>query len=200
MPDPFYKANGVPLTKEQSFGTVNGPAKLLFGEYELGKMVGRGAFAKVYHARQIPTGKSVAVKVLCKPRIVKSGTFMNVRREIVSMRRIQHPHVVKLIDVMASRSKIYLVLEYLKGGELFPRISAKGKLSEDSARNLFRQLLSAVAFCHSRGVFHRDLKLENLLLDEFGKLKVFHFIIPGGKNSFYVVFVESLRLMEYMFG
>lgn len=175
MPGPFSKANGVPLTREQSFGTTNGPAKLLFGKYELGKMVGCGAFAKVYRGRQLSTGQSVALKVLSKQRIVKSGMFINVRREIVSMRRIRHPHVVKLIDVMASQSKIYLVLEYIKGGELFPRISAKGKLNEDSTRDLFRQLLSAVAFCHSRGVFHRDLKLENLLLDEFGKLKVFHF-------------------------
>ncbi|KAJ4779998.1 CBL-interacting Serine/Threonine-kinase [Rhynchospora pubera] len=175
MPDPFTKANGVALSREQSLSSTKGPAKLLFGKYELGKMVGCGAFAKVYHARQFPTGQSVALKVLSKPRIMKSGMFINVRREIVCMRRIQHPHVVKLIDVMASQSKIYLVLEYIKGGELFPKISSKGRLPEDSARDLFRQLLSAVAFCHSRGVFHRDLKLENLLLDEFGKLKVSDF-------------------------
>ncbi|XP_078180852.1 CBL-interacting serine/threonine-protein kinase 14-like [Carex rostrata] len=175
MPDLFSKANGVALTREQTLSSTNGPAKLLFGKYELGKMVGCGAFAKVYHARQVPTGQSVALKVLSKPRIVKSGMYINVRREIVSMRRIRHPHVVKLIDVMASQSKIYLVLEYIKGGEMFRGISTKGKLNEDSARDLFRQLLSAVAFCHSRGVFHRDLKLENLLLDEFGKLKVSDF-------------------------
>ncbi|ONK77216.1 uncharacterized protein A4U43_C02F4280 [Asparagus officinalis] len=91
------------------------------------------------------------------------------------MRRLRHPHVVCLHEVLATRSKIYFVMEFLKGGELFARVSNKGRLPEDISRSFFQQLISAVAFCHSRGIFHRDLKPENILLDEFGRIKVSDF-------------------------
>jgi len=90
------------------------------------------------------------------------------------MRLVRHPNVVELFEVMASKTKIYFVMEYAKGGELFGKV-AKGKLKEDVARRYFQQLISAVDYCHSRGVYHRDLKPENLLLDENGNLKVSDF-------------------------
>ncbi|KAJ3680935.1 hypothetical protein LUZ60_015424 [Juncus effusus] len=174
MPDPIKAGTGdpPPLTSEPSF---TGTSKILFGKYETGRLLGCGAFAKVYHARIIPSGQSVALKILNKARIVNSGLMLNVRREIFSMKRVKHKNIIRLIDVMATKTKIYLVLEFARGGELFSKISAKGRLTEESARFLFRQLISAVAFCHSRGVFHRDLKPENLLLDEFGNLKISDF-------------------------
>ncbi|KAE8689851.1 hypothetical protein F3Y22_tig00110931pilonHSYRG00187 [Hibiscus syriacus] len=90
------------------------------------------------------------------------------------MRIIKHPKVVQLYQVMASKSKIYFVMGYVRGGELFNKV-AKGKLKEDVARRYFQQLVAATDFCHSRGVYHRDLKPENLLLDENGNLKVSDF-------------------------
>ncbi|URE04058.1 hypothetical protein MUK42_03743 [Musa troglodytarum] len=107
---------------------------------------------------------SVALKVLSKHKLLRSGLAGNVRREICAMRRLCHPNILRLLDVLASRSRIYLVLELAKGGELFSRLAGRGRLTEDVARPIFHQLLSAVAYAHVHGVFHRDLKPENLLL------------------------------------
>ncbi|KAF3447980.1 hypothetical protein FNV43_RR08687 [Rhamnella rubrinervis] len=146
----------------------------LFGKYELGRLLGYGAFAKVYHARDISSGQSVAIKAVSKTKILKGGLTANVKREISIMRRLRHPHIVKLIEVLATKTKIYFVMEFAKGGELFAKV-AKGRFSEDLSRRYFQQLITAVGYCHSRGVFHRDLKPENLLLDENWDLKVSDF-------------------------
>lgn len=146
--------------------TVEGPAEInLFGKYELGKLLGYGAFAKVYHARNIRTGQSVAIKAVCKQKALKEGLTAQLKREISIMHRLHHSHIVRLFEVLATKSKVYFVLEFAKGGELFTKVS-KGRFSEDLSRRYFQQLISAVGFCHSRGVFHRDLKPENLILDE----------------------------------
>ena len=142
--------------------------------YELGKLLGQGTFAKVHHARNLKTGMSVAIKIIDKEKVLKVGLIDQIKREISVMRLVKHPNVVELYEVMASKTKIYFVMEYVKGGELFNKV-AKGKLKEDVARKYFQQLISAVDYCHSRGVFHRDLKPENLLLDEQGNLKVSDF-------------------------
>ncbi|XWS22095.1 hypothetical protein CRYUN_Cryun29cG0005100 [Craigia yunnanensis] len=146
----------------------------LFGKYEIGKLLGCGAFAKVYHARNVRTGQSVAIKAVSKQKVFRGEFMVQVKREIAIMRRLQHPNIVKLIEVLATKTKIYFVMEFAKGGELFTRIS-RGRFSEDLSRRYFQQLISAVGFCHSRGVFHRDLKPENLLLDENWNLKVSDF-------------------------
>lgn len=146
----------------------------LFGKYELGKLLGCGAFAKVYHGRNVGTGQSVAIKAVSKQKIMKGGFTAHVTREISIMRRLRHPHIVKLHEVLATKSKIYFVMEFAKGGELFGKI-LKGRFSEDLSRRYFQQLITAVGYCHDRGVFHRDLKPENLLLDENWNLKVSDF-------------------------
>ncbi|KAJ7942500.1 Non-specific serine/threonine protein kinase [Quillaja saponaria] len=147
---------------------------VLMHRYELGKLLGQGTFAKVYHARNLKTGMSVAIKIIDKKKVVKVGMIHLIKREISVMRLVRHPNVVELYEVMASKTKIYFVMEYAEGGELFNKV-AKGKLKEDVARRYFQQLISAVDSCHSRGVSHRDLKPENLLLDENGNLKVSDF-------------------------
>ncbi|KAG8374471.1 hypothetical protein BUALT_Bualt11G0135800 [Buddleja alternifolia] len=146
----------------------------LLKKYELGKLLGCGAFAKVYHARDLRTGQSVAIKSISKHRIIKGNLTANVKREIFIMRGLRHPHIVRLHEVLATKTKIYFAMEFAKGGELFAKI-AKGRFSEDLSRRYFQQLISAVSYCHSHGVFHRDLKPENLLLDENWELKVTDF-------------------------
>ncbi|XWS13066.1 hypothetical protein CRYUN_Cryun36dG0005600 [Craigia yunnanensis] len=146
----------------------------LFEKYKIGKLLGCGAFAKVYHARNVRTGQSVAIKAMSKQKVFKGGFMAQIKREIAIMRRLHHPNIVKLIEVLATKTKIYFVMEFAKGGELFTRI-ARGRFSEDLSRRYFQQLISAIGFCHSRGVFHRDLKPENLLLDENCNLKVSDF-------------------------
>ncbi|KAJ8466715.1 hypothetical protein OPV22_029267 [Ensete ventricosum] len=161
----------------ESSGGAPPPAKVIFGKYELGRVLGRGASAKVYYARHIVSGRSVAIKVFPKPgRPSSSGSSSDsFIREISALRLLRHPHIVRLHEVLASRSSVYLVLELAKGGELISRVHDQGRLSDDLTHRLFHQLLSAVAYSHSRGVFHRDLKPENLLLDDTGDLKVSDF-------------------------
>ncbi|XP_047941330.1 CBL-interacting serine/threonine-protein kinase 25-like [Salvia hispanica] len=147
---------------------------IVFGKYEMGRLLGKGTFAKVYHGRDLKTSESVAIKVISKDQVQKEGLMEQITREISVMRLVRHPNVVEIKEVMATKQKIFFVMEYVQGGELFAKV-ARGKLKEDVARKYFQQLVSAVDFCHSRGVSHRDLKPENLLLDEDGNLKVSDF-------------------------
>ncbi|CAL9110860.1 unnamed protein product [Musa textilis] len=153
----------------------SGARKLVFGKYEMGRVLGKGTFGKVYYGRELRSGESVAIKVIDKEQIRRqAGMMEQIQREIAVMRLVRHPNVVELREVMATRSRIFFVMEYVRGGELFARV-VRGRLPEDQARRYFHQLISAVDFCHSRGVSHRDLKPENLLLDEHGDLKVSDF-------------------------
>ncbi|MCO5560923.1 hypothetical protein L7F22_047200 [Adiantum nelumboides] len=145
------------------------------GKYELGRVLGEGNFAKVKFAKDTLSGQHVAVKILDKDKVFKDKMVEQIKREICTMKLVKHPNVVQLIEVMASKTKIYFVMEYVTGGELFSKINRQGKLKEEDARKYFHQLINAVDYCHSRGVYHRDLKPENLLLDSHGNLKISDF-------------------------
>lgn len=151
-------------------------------KYDMGRVLGQGTFAKVHHARNRQTGESVAIKVIDKEKIVKIGLIEQMNREISVMRLVPHPNVVRIYEVMATRAKIYMVMEYARGGELFNKV-ARGRLKEEAARRYFQQLIAAVDFCHSRGVYHRDLKPENLLLDGSRNLKVSDFGLSALEES-----------------
>ncbi|XP_068480243.1 CBL-interacting serine/threonine-protein kinase 9-like isoform X2 [Phaseolus vulgaris] len=148
---------------------------MVVGKYELGKTIGEGSFAKVKLARNVKSGNKVAIKILDRKHVLRHNMMEQLQREISTMKLINHPNVAKIFEVMASKTKIYIVLELLDGGELFDKIAAKGRLKEDEARTYFQQLINAVDYCHSRGVYHRDLKPENLLLDSNSVLKVSDF-------------------------
>ncbi|MBA0779208.1 hypothetical protein Gotri_003482 [Gossypium trilobum] len=145
------------------------------GKYELGRTLGEGTFAKVKFARNVETQENVAIKILDKEKVLKHKMISQIKREISTMKLIKHPNVIRMFEVMASKTKIYIVLEFVTGGELFDNIARRGRLKEDDARTYFHQLINAVDYCHSRGVYHRDLKPENLLLDANGVLKVSDF-------------------------
>ncbi|KAI5680820.1 hypothetical protein M9H77_02047 [Catharanthus roseus] len=145
------------------------------GKYEVGRTIGEGTFAKVKFAQNTETGESVAIKVMAKSTILKHKMVDQIKREISIMKIVRHPYIVRLHEVLASRTKIFIVLEFVTGGELFDKIVNQRRLSENEARQYFQQLIDAVAHCHSRGVYHRDLKPENLLLDSQGSLKVSDF-------------------------
>ncbi|CAI9760079.1 unnamed protein product [Fraxinus pennsylvanica] len=145
------------------------------GRYELGRTLGEGSFAKVKFARNVETGESVAIKILDKEKVFIHKMIGQIKRKISTMKLIRHPNVIRMYEVMASKTKIYIVMEFVTGGELFDKIATKGRMKEDEARKYFQQLINAVDYCHSRGVYHRDLKPENLLLDANGILKVSDF-------------------------
>ncbi|KAL6607881.1 hypothetical protein ACP70R_040944 [Stipagrostis hirtigluma subsp. patula] len=147
----------------------------LLGAYELGRTVGEGNFGKVKQARHRATGAHFAVKILDRAKILSQRIDDQIRREIATLKLLKHPNVVRLHEVAASKTKIYMVLEFVNGGELFDKIAAKGKLSEEEARRLFQQLIDGVSYCHEKGVYHRDLKPENVLVDRNGNIKISDF-------------------------
>ncbi|KAL5190324.1 CBL-interacting serine/threonine-protein kinase 8 [Glycine soja] len=140
------------------------------GKYEIGRTIGEGTFAKVKFAQNTETGESVAMKVLDRSTIIKHKMADQIKREISIMKLVRHPYVV-----LASRTKIYIILEFITGGELFDKIIHHGRLSETDSRRYFQQLIDGVDYCHSKGVYHRDLKPENLLLDSLGNIKISDF-------------------------
>ncbi|KAF8720126.1 hypothetical protein HU200_024908 [Digitaria exilis] len=151
--------------------------KVLQGRYELGRVLGKGGSSKVYRARDVRTGVHVAAKAVRKPHHPCSpedaaAARRSVERELAALRRVRgHPHVVRLLDVLASRSTVYLVLDLARGGSVQSALEERGRSDEPVARRLFGQLVSALSHAHARGVFHRDVKPDNLLLDERGDLK-----------------------------
>ncbi|KQK14076.1 hypothetical protein BRADI_1g14200v3 [Brachypodium distachyon] len=158
----------------------------LLGKYELGRLLGRGTFAKVYHARCLAGGDSVAVKVLDKPGLAATGMDeARVLGEVAAMRRLRHPNVLRLHEVLATRSKVYLVMELATGGDLLSRLASlpSRRLPEHAARRVFLQLASALIYCHARGVSHRDVKPQNVLLDAEGNLKVCDFGLAAVPES-----------------
>ncbi|KAI8342579.1 kinase-like domain-containing protein, partial [Chlamydoabsidia padenii] len=133
----------------------------LFGNYRLVKTLGVGEFGKVKLGIHSETKQKVAIKVIKKKDAVSK--IAKVEREIQILKSLRHPHIVKLIEVVETDTHIGIVLEYASGGELFEYVLSHRSLDEDTAKNLFAQLISSVNHMHGKGIAHRDLKLENLL-------------------------------------
>ncbi|XP_051861375.1 uncharacterized protein LOC117571311 isoform X3 [Drosophila albomicans] len=147
---------------------------LRVGYYELEKTIGKGNFAVVKLATNIVTKTKVAIKIIdktCLNEEYLSKTF----REIAILKSLRHPHITRLYEVMESQSMIYLVTEYAPNGEIFDHLVANGRMKEPEAARVFTQLISAVHYCHQRGVVHRDLKAENVLLDKDMNIKLADF-------------------------
>ncbi|EJD08478.1 Pkinase-domain-containing protein [Fomitiporia mediterranea MF3/22] len=136
------------------------------GNYTLGRVIGEGTYGKVRLGTHRLTSTRVAIKQI--PKAMSAA----LTREIHHHRRLHHPHVCKLYEVIATESTIWLVTELCSGGELFDYLAEKGRLSEEESRAIFGQLCLAVGYIHEKGVVHRDLKLENVLLDERCRIKL----------------------------
>ncbi|KAK1276016.1 CBL-interacting serine/threonine-protein kinase 21 [Acorus gramineus] len=145
------------------------------GKYQIGRTIGEGSFAKVKVAVNVETLQNVAVKIIDKHKVLEQKLVHQVKREISTMKLLNHPNIVRIYEVIATRSKIYIIMEYISGGQLSDKLFYLKRLSENEARKCFQQLIDAIDYCHSRGVYHRDLKPENLLLDSKGNLKVTDF-------------------------
>ncbi|NWH74625.1 MELK kinase, partial [Piaya cayana] len=141
--------------------------------YEIHETIGTGGFAKVKCGRHRLTGEQVAIKIMDK--LALGDDMHRVKLEIDAMKNLSHQHICQLYHVMETSQKIFMVLEYCPGGELFDYIISKDRLSEEEARVFFRQIVSAIAYIHSQGYAHRDLKPENLLIDEEHNLKLIDF-------------------------
>ncbi|CAK4468231.1 unnamed protein product [Aphanomyces euteiches] len=136
----------------------------VLGDYVLGKTIGRGTFGKVKIGMHLSTGEKVAVKILEKCRILEIADAERVAREIKILKRNFHSNVIQLYQVIDTSEAIYLVMEYIDGGEMFEYIVKHHRIREKEAVYMFLQIVEALDYLHQNDVTHRDLKPENLLL------------------------------------
>lgn len=155
------------------------------GAYKLGKTLGKGTYGKVKLGVHMETGEQVAVKIV---HTNTEKSKKQLEREISIISKLKHQNIVKMYEALYHEDCIYLILEYVGGGELFDYIMGRGRINEKMAIKFFRQMVSAVGYCHKNGVCHRDLKPENLILDEEGNIKIndfglSNFFVPGSLLS-----------------
>ncbi|KAI9263577.1 kinase-like domain-containing protein [Helicostylum pulchrum] len=148
------------------------------GDYWLGKTLGRGSSGRVKIGIHKVTGEKVAIKIISKSHLAANASVEKaVKREIAVMKLISHPNIMSLLDVidLSDSPNLYLVLEYVQGGELFEYLVSQGRLSEQEARKYFQQIIIGLDYCHRHLICHRDLKPENLLLDREKNIKIADF-------------------------
>ncbi|KRX57986.1 NUAK family SNF1-like kinase 1 [Trichinella sp. T9] len=143
--------------------------------FEIVKKLGSGTYGKVSLAIDHRTSEQVAIKVIKKLSIENSQDLLRIRREIQVMSMLKHPNIIEIKEVFENDEKIVIIMEYASGGELYDYVSNCGPLAESEVRRMFRQIVSAVYFCHKNNVAHRDLKLENILLDKNMNAKIADF-------------------------
>ncbi|KAI0397709.1 hypothetical protein F5Y17DRAFT_454861 [Xylariaceae sp. FL0594] len=188
-----------------SSGASSGNRKTHIGPWQLGKTLGKGSAARVRLARHRTTHEVVAVKILAKnmTQLTAAGSMaeldkwdrtrdefnaqrqmpLSIEREVAILKLIDHPNIVKLYDIWENRAEIYLVLEYLDGGDLFTYINQCGPLPEFEVMGYFRQILCALEYVHSFSICHRDLKPENILMKSNGVVKIADFGMAAIQQS-----------------
>lgn len=146
------------------------------GDYKILRKLGSGTTCKVKLAQQESTGEYYAIKIVKKSHFAeKPNLESKIYREISLMRMADHPHIIKLHDVLESTRHIYIVLEYAPNGELFDFLVKSKCFTEDVAIDMFRQIIYAVEYLHQHKICHRDLKPENILLDKNNRIKIADF-------------------------
>ncbi|KAJ9171289.1 hypothetical protein P3X46_014678 [Hevea brasiliensis] len=144
-------------------------------DFEIGKPLGKGKFGRVYLAREVKSKYIVALKVIFKEQIEKYRIHHQLKREMEIQTSLRHPNILRLYGWFHDDERIFLILEYAHGGELYRELRKKGYLSEKQAATYIGSLTNALAYCHKKDVIHRDIKPENLLLDHEGRLKIADF-------------------------
>lgn len=148
-------------------GGASKPAKpdvvLFSSKYDLGEIIGRGAFSEVRNCTRLSDGELLAAKVISKSKMTSEDMSL-LSNEIAILNSLDHPNIISLVEFIDETSHLYIVTELVAGGELFDRIVRKEHYSEKDARNLVRVFLETMVYLHKRNIVHRDLKPENLLL------------------------------------
>ncbi|XP_076782631.1 sperm motility kinase 2A-like [Arvicanthis niloticus] len=155
-------------------------------QYVVLNTIGQGGYAKVKLARHRLTGKLVAVKIIRK----REHWCHPVTSEVDILKMTNHPNIISLFQVIETKKRIYLIMELATGKLLYEHIQEAGYLQEDEARRIFKQILSAMSYCHDQGIIHRDLKADNIMIDNNGKIKILDFglgtqVKSGQKLSFH---------------
>ncbi|CAF0780456.1 unnamed protein product [Adineta ricciae] len=178
----FGDSTATPPSSQEHTGS-NGNAQqreTLHSRFDFKQTLGKGTYGKVKLALDKRKNEQVAIKTIKKSRIENPHDLARIRREIDFMTSLNHPYIIKVKEVYESREKIILVMEYASGGELYDYLNRMKRIPESQARAIFRQIVSAVHFLHKNQIVHRDLKLENILIDHKGDIKLADF---GLSNS-----------------
>ncbi|XP_015038780.2 mucin-5AC isoform X5 [Drosophila pseudoobscura] len=154
---------------------MNNHRKKLRQRFDIIKKLGQGTYGKVQLGINKETGQEVAIKTIKKCKIEAEADLVRIRREVQIMSSVHHPNIIHIYEVFENREKMVLVMEFAAGGELYDYLSERKVLNEEEARRIFRQVATAVYYCHKHKICHRDLKLENILLDEKGNAKIADF-------------------------
>ncbi|KAJ1448500.1 kinase-like domain-containing protein [Pelagophyceae sp. CCMP2097] len=149
--------------------------RLTLNDFEVGRPLGNGKFGRVYLARTRKDKFIVALKVLRKSQLEKNGVEHQLRREIEIQTHLVHKNILRMYGYFWDEKRIYLILEYAPGGELYKRLTAKGRFSERETAKYILEMSHALEYCHRKHVIHRDIKPENLLLGLNGELKIADF-------------------------
>jgi serine/threonine protein kinase len=144
-------------------------------DFEIGKPLGRGKFGSVYLAREKASKYIVAIKVLHKSQLLKAGVEHQLRREIEIQSHLRNRNILRMYGYFYDAKRIYLILEYSPGGELYKRLTQRGRFSEKTSARYICDLALALDYCHCKHVIHRDIKPENLLLGAHSEIKIADF-------------------------
>ncbi|XP_037373152.1 aurora kinase C [Talpa occidentalis] len=149
--------------------------RLAVDDFEIGRPLGKGKFGNVYLARLKESRFLVALKVLFKSQIEKEGLEHQLRREVEIQAHLRHPNILRLYNYFHDARRVYLVLEYAPGGELYKELQKSRTLDEQRTATIIEELADALTYCHEKKVIHRDIKPENLLLGYRGEVKIADF-------------------------
>jgi len=172
--DEYLKDKLIKLIKE-SFRTRGHYPQTTLDFYRLVKMIGKGAFGKVFLGVHLLTGKYVAVKSIEKKYIKEESSQKRIFQEVYILKKINHQNVIRLLEVFENKRYLFLVLEYAPKGDLLKYVKKKTRLEEDVAKEIFAQIVSGLRHCHRNLILHRDVKLDNVLLDKNNKVKICDF-------------------------
>lgn len=162
--------------EESSVGGSNRKYTVLESHgYTVGKIIGTGSYATVKLARSTRHGGDVAIKIVSKIQAPQDYLKKFLPREIEVVRGLKHPNLIRFLQAIETTHRVYIIMEFAENGSLFDMIRNQGSVEETRARHWFMQLLSALQYCHERGVVHRDIKCENLLLDSGYNIKLSDF-------------------------
>ncbi|XP_026162734.1 aurora kinase A [Mastacembelus armatus] len=162
-------------TKNESANTSASKKRWSLEDFDIGRPLGKGKFGNVYLARERQTKFILALKVLFKKQLEKAGVEHQLRREVEIQSHLRHPNILRLYGYFHDASRVYLILEFAPGGELFSELQRCGRFPEDRSATYIMELADALNYCHSKKVIHRDIKPENLLLGAGGELKIADF-------------------------
>ena len=143
--------------------------------YKYGRIIGRGAFGKVNIGLNVLTGRIVAIKSFNKNNILSENAKKKILYETNLMRSLFHPSVTKILETFESEKYMLIIMEYISGGNLQNFVKKRRKLCEKTSKILFRQIIQGIKYIHSKGIVHRDIKLENILLDLNNIIKICDF-------------------------